>query len=462
MVQGQESKEDVEGFHSPGPCFCLGNMRVVYWSIVLQETDTLDNASNMSVAARVTGYPHIKCFAHTLQLAVNDGLKLEAIDNLIIHARKLVSFFSKSLVDTQELEDVQKKLGKDIRRLITDVPTRWNSIYYMFERLIYLHTDVVTVLHDEKFKKHTCLNLKDRHWALMEHLVPALKPLVSSTEVLCGEDFPTSAGVYPLVFALIRKHLVPAELDTKIVSDLKLTIKQGLQSRLQGTDFHLTAAMLATAVDLCFKHLRFLDEDLAVRKHLVDKMKQPTSSSHEPEPEEVTEQLENAVDANAVVVKQEEDLPPPRKKPTFSENQRAMNFLLGDIIDIDEDTDTCRSEEIAKLAKSYLSIPGTSVPSERAFSMAGLTITHNRAKILPQTADAIIFLNKNLSKVLKKPTISDASPSTSAAAADVSFCNDAPSIKTEPGTESTDTQHTDTPMLPALPLLGSPGSDDEI
>ena len=41
MVQGQESKEDVEGFIATGPRFCLGNMRVVYWSIVLQETDTL-------------------------------------------------------------------------------------------------------------------------------------------------------------------------------------------------------------------------------------------------------------------------------------------------------------------------------------------------------------------------------------------------------------------------------------
>ena len=36
---------------------------------------TTDNASNMSLAAALAGYPLIRCFAHSLQLAVHDRLK---------------------------------------------------------------------------------------------------------------------------------------------------------------------------------------------------------------------------------------------------------------------------------------------------------------------------------------------------------------------------------------------------
>ena len=46
---------------------------------------------------------------------------------------------------------------------------------------------------------------------------------------------------------------------------------------------------------------------------------------------------------------------------------------------------------VAKLAKSYLSIPGSSVPSERTFSVAGMTMTELWSNLDPDTLDEIIF-----------------------------------------------------------------------
>ena len=51
---------------------------------------------------------------------------------------------------------------------------------------------------------------------------------------------------------------------------------------------------------------------------------------------------------------------------------------------------------IAKLAQYYLSVPATSVPSERIFSTAGLILNEKRSCLHPETADMLIFLNKNL------------------------------------------------------------------
>ncbi len=49
-----------------------------------------------------------------------------------------------------------------------------------------------------------------------------------------------------------------------------------------------------------------------------------------------------------------------------------------------------------KLARRYLSVPGSSVPSEKVFSAAGNIITNKRASPNDETTSMLIFLNANL------------------------------------------------------------------
>ena len=51
---------------------------------------------------------------------------------------------------------------------------------------------------------------------------------------------------------------------------------------------------------------------------------------------------------------------------------------------------------LAKLAKRYLCIPGTSVPAERVFSTAGDILTAQRSTLKPKHVDQLLFLAKNL------------------------------------------------------------------
>ena len=50
----------------------------------------------------------------------------------------------------------------------------------------------------------------------------------------------------------------------------------------------------------------------------------------------------------------------------------------------------------SKLARHYLAIPATSVPSERVFSTAGDIVTASRSALSADNVDKLIFLAKNM------------------------------------------------------------------
>ncbi len=142
-----------------------------------------DNARNMEVAVREAGLlPHIKCFAHTLNLASQAGLNVSRVSRLLGRVRKVVAFFHRSATATAVLTEKQKMLEIASHKLIMDVVTRWNSSMDMLECYLEQQAAITAALLSTGVRKNARqLDTMDSNDITdAEEIVNLLKPLKKS------------------------------------------------------------------------------------------------------------------------------------------------------------------------------------------------------------------------------------------------------------------------------------------
>ena len=373
-----------------------------------------DNAANAVLGAVLTNWPHFGCVAHTLQLCVKSGLDLPVIDRLTAASRKLVGHFKHSVVATTALREKQSQLGIPSHCLIQDVTTRWNSTFFMLERLAEQRVAVYAVMHDATVTKadHKHLDLKEDQWEVVSQMVTVLKPLQMATTVFSLEQNASCSIVYPVINGLLFNHLVGAEGDLPCVKRFKRTVAGELERRFAPSclDTAKGLPVLCSVVDPRYTHLQFLSTEQReiAREELISRM----------ESLEITGDQEGADSTKCT-----EADGPPTKRSKSSKKDSAMHFLLGTLSEkesintssdeldhflkmpaLDPDsnalewwkTNAEKLPTLSRVARQLLCIPATSVPSERIFSTSGNIVTKKRASLKPDNVDMLVFLNKNL------------------------------------------------------------------
>lgn len=374
-----------------------------------------DNASNVVLAnTEYLDWDSSPCYAHTLQLAINDGFKLTAINHVVVSAGRLVSHFHHSTTATQALKQKQQQQNLPEHRLIQYCRTRWNSIHDMFERLLEQRWAVVAVLSDRgvtKLSDARTLDLTDDSWSVIEELLPVLRSLKCATTALCGESGVSSSMIYPVTATLLSKHLRVAPGESAKVSQYKEAVSVSLKRRLapNEVDSALKVPFIASFLDPRHKHMKFADD--AVRDALKARVQELISAL--PESTDVPENIDDPEPGTSEEA---------AKRPRY-DNESAIATLFGEEYHSETSTtlemefshycdEKCipphldplawwkvnetKYERLAQLAKAYLCVPATSVPSERVFSAAGLILNRLRSRLHPDHVDMLIFLNKNV------------------------------------------------------------------
>ncbi|XP_067266309.1 E3 SUMO-protein ligase ZBED1-like [Chanodichthys erythropterus] len=367
-----------------------------------------DNAANIVAANSPTRVPWISvaCFAHTLQLAINDGFALH-LYRVISAASKLVSHFNHSTTATKALQKKQEQMGLATHRLTQSCKTRWNSVCEMFDRLVEQRWAVVAVLSDRtvtKLQDARILELKDEYWQLMEDTQPVLLALKCATTVMSAEKDVSISNTYPVTFGLINIHLMRSEGDGPRLIEFKTKIESG--------EIVSFAPMISSMLDPRHKHLGFLTptQRLAANVKLVelgeavgtDRADIQQAGGVEAALSDTDEGSENTVVATSQssamaqllgdhYTTQCEAGSEAELQNFLRETPPPLNCTPTDWWKVNE----TRFPGLAKLARRYLCIPATSVPSERVFSAAGLTVTRLRSRLTPDHVNMLIFLNKN-------------------------------------------------------------------
>lgn len=368
-----------------------------------------DGGPNIVSATKRTPWEHRECFAHKLQLVVESAVvQDEPAKEMLKKSRSIVGHYHKSTAATARLKKIQEQMGlMPPKCVIQMVDTRWNSEYYMLERLLVLKRAVNAEL---ATSDHNISTLTSQEWELAEGYLQSLKPFEVATRIMSGDIYPTVSMVIPVLNeietnlnGLITRYGKNKGVDGKCAQFAKnLLLFTKSKFPVYRDD---KIAQIATALDPRFKCI-LLERHLIEKKLIalaqvkslasseVEDLGLTLESEHEACLSTSTDNMWVAFDAAA---KEVEGSTTQTTNPASIE---VMSYLQEprEAKTVNPytwwKTANAKYPNLAKVAAEYLPIPATQAASERLFSAAGNIVTARREALSPQHVEQLVFLHK--------------------------------------------------------------------
>ncbi len=257
-------------------------------------TFVTDNGSNVVKAVQDMGIRRFSCYAHILNLVVTDAFQaVPELRDAKEKVSKIVKLTRKSTVAKEKLDQIQKTLGKKPKKLIQYCPTRWNSLYEMFQRFAKLKDSITLLL------AHTVMDedvgpISSGVWEVIEDAIELLAPCFEATVELSGEKISTGSKAIPMT-KMLMSYYAAAEREANegsLKKNLAHHILQNLNKRFDiFEDIRILA--LATLLDPRFKNRCFRLAEK--KKNAIANLNKELKECYEKEtPEEVQVCLVNA------------------------------------------------------------------------------------------------------------------------------------------------------------------------
>lgn len=378
------------------------------WKILTKVSAIVtDNGANMVKMCDLLGIRHMPCFAHTLNLTLEDSMKLSQVEDITNKCKAIVKFFKKSSVGWRALKLAQKERNPDSTplKMLQEVSTRWNSTFYMMKRILQL-SDVLALVCRKLVQAPDYLTASEEE--AVKEVINILEIFEEATKLVSADQYPTSSLVIPIICGLFEK-LNAVEISTDVGKMFHSSVRRNISSRLLAYETR-TVSQISTylhpSLRTGFRH----PENMLSAKELVRK--------------ELSHYLRDSADNSVPSTSEEPETSeqPGQKKPgllDFLKQRRPNSGSTASVINILRmymDTDPQSEEaEITNAAKSagafwsnnkhlaplnaialkYLAIPATSVPSERMFSKSGYILSSRRSRLQADAVDQNCFINQN-------------------------------------------------------------------
>lgn len=392
------------------------NTVAIRWDIEKGKIHLLihDSGANMVKGVRLAEYDSARCFIHTLQRAINESLQAQdEVTTMIATGRRLVTHFNHSGLAQEKLLAIQKELNLPEHQLVQDISTRWNSTFYMIERLLEQKRAISLFVADHE----TLTNLTAQNWCLMEQCFNLLKPFAEITKIT-SSGLSCISEVIPHV-AVLKKYLDKEETEerTPDLVRMRASLKSQLESRFNSLNQD-SNYLIATYLDPRFKtnFLGVVEAERARQEILLEYLKMSceesssSSSSSTPAKKSRGEETESAVsrEAHDTLWACFNEVANEANNSQSHHGERnaiacEIDFYLKAVrIDRDRNPYTwwaanaAQYPKLTKVAKIFLSAPSSSVYSERLSSEAGLVYEDKRNRLLPPNAEKLVFIHHNL------------------------------------------------------------------
>ncbi|KAH8344489.1 hypothetical protein KR084_006217, partial [Drosophila pseudotakahashii] len=356
-----------------------------------------DNAQSMKKACTILQKFNLPCFAHTLNLVMQDVLKHYSLKDIIIKCKKLVGFFKSSSIAYAKFRSAQ--LRNPPLSLIQEVATRWNSAYKMINRILLTKDSISTVLLSTR-KSPEPLNAEEIEF--LEDIEDLFSQVDDATKKISANDSVTISLILPLTCGLL-KNIMESCQNMKTVEGTFIGeyLLERLVHRLKSYE-EMPLLKKATLLDPRFKKegfksLSIADEAAAELKREVELIEKGTlevSSSNLSSPQspsllgkrDIFGFLKSAVLKKSIQVEEGHILEQYFRQINISTAKNPIQYW---------EMSESKYKTLKCYARKYLHIPATSTESERMFSKAGYIASDRRSALKPRNINMLLFLNKN-------------------------------------------------------------------
>lgn len=358
-----------------------------------------DSAPNIVSAIRLTKWRHFSCFAHSVNLVVQHSL--DTLKDQLEKVKNIVQYFKHSSTAASKLQAMQIQMGLAPLKLKQSVVTRWNSTYDMLDRLLKIKDAVVSTLAIVQPRLNT---LTPDEWKLLEKCVEILKIFYNVTVEMSAEKSVSISKVMVLIKIMksyVEKHII--ESGTGQHLQLLYALRDELNRRFCDTESNVLVTE-ASLLDPRFKKHAFIttekyDQCLrSVRGKIRSLFASNTPGSLLEPPSQISEQPSTSMWDEFDKQVEKEII----QNPTAGSIVEMDKYLNEPLIKRSDDPLKWWHERrliypnLYVLMKRRLCVPATSVPCERVFSKAGMTINQKRSSLKPEKASQLLFLNYNV------------------------------------------------------------------
>jgi hypothetical protein len=360
---------------------------------------------------------------------------LECVRKIVQRFRSLAVYFRKSPKAHNRLNLIQGRdlgLAKPLSVLV-DCPTRWNSCWAMLARLIELRPALHhffgrlgTTAGRNEFKdvQRKLFQPKEKDWFAILCLKSLLAPFASASTKLGGQSYPTSPLVMPAL-ASVRRQLSDRGLFDEAVAAAGheeyvdetvlmmnecrkriLTLFDERFSGLKDTEL-MWVAFLDPRIGRRMAHLNPVSKERAVADvlhacfDLARVYWQDDSRSADEFPfHEARPTIEG--DVTNDMFGEDMDEQPVANLERNCEDEFSLYLTEARTVKKADDpfewwrVNRHKYPNLSRLARKWLGVVATSVPSERAFSTSGNVVTVKRSSLAPDMVSDLVFVAENL------------------------------------------------------------------